>query len=226
MSSYRKLTALGFALVAITLMFMLFASQPEPSPYSGASYYSIFEGLEGEEEEEDGLVVKTEEEDKKKAELVVDSVEKTDGVDGFAVGNSFVKAVGMDGFSFNSIGGNLLANTADGFTSGNSSVKNSGITGFFDNSVSGNSSAMQEGFEPIMVISKTLSPGSLRDSEIIDKFSKITVNGIEGKDGCISSGLTNSGGSICLTPELVQLLKTRGGNATGGDSHVGQPRSS
>lgn len=55
----------------------------------------------------------------------------------------------------------------------------------------------------------------LRDSEIIDKFSQLGVNGVDGVNGCVSSGLSNSGGYICLTPELISLLKTRGGNATG-----------
>ena len=210
MSRFRKLTALGFALVAITLIFMLFSSQPDPSPYSGMSYYSIFEGLEDEEEEEkkiegigrdmekqqkDGLyhdMEKQQQQQKKAAAAEEDKVkekekEKKDGVESFFADSSIYKSV----------------------------------SSLFE----GNSSTKSEGFEPIIAISKTLNPGTLRDTDIIDKFSKITANGIEGKDGCISSGLTNSGGSICLTPELIQLLKTRGGNATGGECHVGQPSS-
>jgi hypothetical protein len=73
----------------------------------------------------------------------------------------------------------------------------------------------KENFEPIDEVAKTVKYGPLRDSEIIDKFSQVTKNGIDGVDGCVSSGLTNSGGYICLTPDLIQLLKTRGGNASG-----------
>jgi hypothetical protein len=62
---------------------------------------------------------------------------------------------------------------------------------------------------------KTVKYGPFRDSEIIDKFSQVTENGIDGVNGCVSSGLSNAGGYICLTPDLIKLLKTRGGNASG-----------
>lgn len=73
-----------------------------------------------------------------------------------------------------------------------------------------------EGFEPMLEVPQSVSYGPFRDSEIIDKFSQVTQNGVDGQNGCVSSGLSNSGGHICLTPELIQMLKTRGGNATGG----------
>lgn len=60
-----------------------------------------------------------------------------------------------------------------------------------------------EGFEGIY--------GSvLNANEIIDVFgnSNSSVN-------CYGSGLTNSGGSLCLNDKQKQLLTTRGGNATG-----------
>jgi hypothetical protein len=72
-----------------------------------------------------------------------------------------------------------------------------------------------EGFEPIVNYPQSVNYGPFRDSEIIDKFSQVTANGIDGVNGCISSGLSNAGGYICLTPELIDLLKTRGGNASG-----------
>jgi hypothetical protein len=72
-----------------------------------------------------------------------------------------------------------------------------------------------ENFESLMEEPRTISYGQLRDSEIIDKFSQVNSNGMDGVNGCVSSGLTNAGGYICLTPELIQLLKTRGGNASG-----------
>lgn len=72
-----------------------------------------------------------------------------------------------------------------------------------------------ENFEPIIEVPRSVQYGIFRDSEIIDKFSQVKANGMDGVDGCISSGLSNAGGYICLTPELIQLLKSRGGNATG-----------
>lgn len=72
-----------------------------------------------------------------------------------------------------------------------------------------------ENFESLIEEPETISYGPLRDSEIIDKFSQVNANGMDGVNGCVSSGLSNAGGYICLTPELIQLLKTRGGNASG-----------
>ena len=40
--------------------------------------------------------------------------------------------------------------------------------------------------------------------------------------GSKSSNLTNSMGGLCLSEEQQRLLKTRGGNATGGDSQIGK----
>ena len=72
-----------------------------------------------------------------------------------------------------------------------------------------------ENFEPMVDEPKTVQYGPFRDSEIIDRFSQVTANGTDGVDGCVSSGLSNSGGYICLTPDLIKMLKSRGGNATG-----------
>ena len=76
-------------------------------------------------------------------------------------------------------------------------------------------SSMSENFEPIVEVPQSIQYGTLRDSEVIDKFSQVASNGNEGVNGCVSSGLSNAGGYMCLTPELIKLLKTRGGNAGG-----------
>jgi hypothetical protein len=47
---------------------------------------------------------------------------------------------------------------------------------------------------------------------VIDRFSHVKNTK---SDGCVSSGLTNSTGPLCLSDDLVALLKTRGGNAKG-----------
>lgn len=63
---------------------------------------------------------------------------------------------------------------------------------------------------------RVLSPAAYNatSGEILDKFSQIRTYGkVDGKDGCVSSGLSNSKGYLCLTPELLGALKTRGGNA-------------
>ena len=77
------------------------------------------------------------------------------------------------------------------------------------------SSSDSENFEPMVDSPQTIQYSPFRDSEIIDKFSQVTTNGVDGVNGCVSSGLSNAGGYICLTPDLIKLLKTRGGNASG-----------
>ena len=59
--------------------------------------------------------------------------------------------------------------------------------------------------------------GSALNNLIIDKYSQVTTNGMDGVNGCVSSGLSNAGGYICLSPDLIKMLKTRGGNAAGGE---------
>jgi hypothetical protein len=46
---------------------------------------------------------------------------------------------------------------------------------------------------------------------------------LEGDAKCFnnSSGMSNSRGSLCLTPDLKNALLTRGGNLTGDDSQIG-----
>lgn len=73
----------------------------------------------------------------------------------------------------------------------------------------------EDNFEPIQDVPTTVNYGPFRDSGVIDKFSQVTSNGMDGVNGCVSSGLSNARGQICLTPELIDLLKTRGGNASG-----------
>jgi hypothetical protein len=70
-------------------------------------------------------------------------------------------------------------------------------------------------FVPLVESPKTVKYGEVRDAEMFDKIGQHPKNGVDGVDGCVSSGLSNSGGPICLSPEMLQLLKSRGGNATG-----------
>jgi hypothetical protein len=53
---------------------------------------------------------------------------------------------------------------------------------------------------------------SIHENEIIDRFSHVSDTSSNNDNKCPSGGLSNSKGALCLTPELVQLLKTRGGN--------------
>jgi hypothetical protein len=66
-----------------------------------------------------------------------------------------------------------------------------------------------EGFDGLM-------PAPFAENKMLDPFFKA-----ETKPECQGSGLTKGNGSLCLTPELEMLLKTRGKNATGGESQIG-----
>jgi hypothetical protein len=67
-----------------------------------------------------------------------------------------------------------------------------------------------EGFSGML---PALQPSSqLSGAEIIDKFSQVSDKSTGNSGECISAGLSNSKGPLCLTPELVDLLKTRGNN--------------
>lgn len=66
-----------------------------------------------------------------------------------------------------------------------------------------------EGFEGLL-------PAPYADNALIDPFFKA-----ESKQDCQGSGLTKGSGNLCLTPELKNLLQTRGNNATGGDFQIG-----
>jgi hypothetical protein len=84
----------------------------------------------------------------------------------------------------------------------------SGSSTIGGNTFSHSSTSDSEGFE-------ALSPVNVDDSDNLDQFLNVKTVGVDGKNGCQSSGLSNSLGALCLTPDLIQQLKTRGGNATG-----------
>jgi hypothetical protein len=69
--------------------------------------------------------------------------------------------------------------------------------------------AKVEGFEG-------LQPSPLNGPEKIDVFSSF-----EGKSSCSPSPYTNSMGYLCMDKNAMDLLLTRGGNATGNPSQIG-----
>jgi hypothetical protein len=71
-----------------------------------------------------------------------------------------------------------------------------------------------EGFEG-------LQPSLFNKNEEIDTFSKT-----DGSLSCTTDtfGLQNQHGGLCLSEEQKQLMRTRGGNATGSGTQVGSPK--
>jgi len=63
-----------------------------------------------------------------------------------------------------------------------------------------------------------LQPSPYENERTIDPFGQ-TPGSLQCDSR--SSGLHNSRGGLCLTKEQLNLLKTRGGNSTGGDFQIG-----
>lgn len=62
----------------------------------------------------------------------------------------------------------------------------------------------------------SLSPAEYGGMVLNDKFSSFAEAGAVSTSGtCVSGGLSTSRGPLCLSPELMEILRTRGGNATG-----------
>ena len=94
--------------------------------------------------------------------------------------------------------------------SNNSPFKNEYVFEGLENKESDDSEEKKvEGFEGLM-------PAPFAESKLLDPFFKA-----ESKPDCQGSGLTKGSGGLCLTPELKILLQTRGKNATGGESQIG-----
>lgn len=64
-----------------------------------------------------------------------------------------------------------------------------------------------------------LQPSPLNEPALIDRFGKTP-----GDKSCFgkSMGLSRDGGPLCFNSDDLRLLTTRGGNASGGDSVIGQ----
>lgn len=68
---------------------------------------------------------------------------------------------------------------------------------------------------------------NLNSSPYISTEKDIQIDIFSGTPGSLecsskSSNLTNSKGGLCLTQTQINLLKTRGGNASGGDAQIGK----
>ena len=82
--------------------------------------------------------------------------------------------------------------------------------------MSGNAFSGWFGWNPVEafegILPKSESASLVNTKEVLDKFSHVSANSNKNDNSCYSGGLSNSKGPLCLTPELVGLLKSRGGN--------------
>ena len=149
----------------------------------------------------------------------------------------YAKYEGFDIFGM-SVGGNTSSKSVsvESMTGGNVGATSVG-GGIFDSLTTSNPTSVTQGFETLHPASTTGQGGvyssgvnsiftnqpvnrvvygaKVYRSEHLDYFLDVTKVGVDGQNGCQSSGLSNSLGELCLTPDLIQQLQTRGGNATG-----------
>lgn len=176
--------------LALIIVAALICFVPCIQPYSNGSRFAAYEGFESPEEQEvvTNPIKAKEDEDKE----TKGNVESTD----ISVGEP--EAVSKESF------GGFLGNAF----SGSAVVSKESFGGFLGN-VGVFSDKKKESFS-------TLDSAPVGNyAEVLDRFSQVNSFGVDGVNGCSSSGLSNSKGYLCLTPDLVSALKTRGGNAGG-----------
>lgn len=73
--------------------------------------------------------------------------------------------------------------------------------------------------------SKPIRMDSSKSNMIYSPYNEVSKPDVfinsKGSLKCSGSGYSNSDGPLCLTPEQISLLKTRGGNSTGDNSQIG-----
>ena len=201
--------------LALIIVAALICFVPCIQPYSRGSKFASYEGFESEEEmntsPDANPIKEAEEEDKGNVESTGASVEPVStesfgGLFGNTFGNVFSGSTSVKKESFGGFLGNTFSNTF----SGSASAPKESFGGFLGN-VGLLSNKKTESFSSLSVSSSPVG----NHAEVLDQFSQIKAFGVEGVNGCASSGLSNSQGYLCLTPELISALKTRGGNAGG-----------
>jgi hypothetical protein len=78
----------------------------------------------------------------------------------------------------------------------------------------------KEGFES--TISKQISEGKITGASYSDQKPIGFMYNNQGSPTCKNYGYTNSQGFICMSEGDIQLLTTRGGNATGASDQIGK----
>jgi hypothetical protein len=174
-----------FVLVLIILGSLVFAAPSSYAPYNSYSKYTRYEGLAG---------------------MPVTADVPVSGP--------------SPSVSENSVAGPSVSVSAKG-NGNSSSISSSYFEPFATLSPSGINGASPQfatessSIQDNLKTSGILFPSSVKLDDHYDKFLDVAKNGVDGQNGCYSSGLSNSRGYLCLTPDLIQQLKTRGGNSTG-----------
>jgi hypothetical protein len=218
-------------LLVVVILFNMFYSSSDNMAYNAAGKFNRYnEGFEEErpegfeEEEQEGFQEERaegfeEEEPEGFQEDELEGFQNEEELDGFQNEEE------PEGFEYNREGfeqeeeqEGFQEDELEGFekdelrknTSGKSSVSEPNFGSLWKNistSVMGNVRV-----EPMAV----MSPSLYGVSPVLDRFSQFSDSPDSNKNKpCYSGGLHNSRGPLCLTDDLITIVKTRGGNASG-----------
>lgn len=104
-------------------------------------------------------------------------------------------------------------------SSGNSHSESASVQGFetlHPAYTSGEGGVVSDGVHSVFTnqpVNRVVYGAPVDGSEHLDHFLDVRTVGVDGQNGCQSSGLSNSLGALCLTSDLIDQLRTRGGNA-------------
>lgn len=153
---------------------------------------------------------------------------KYEGFDifGMSVGNTMSKSVSVEpltGGNVSSTGGNVNATSVgaaifDSLTTSSPTSVTQGFETLHPAYTSGQGGVYSSGVNSVFTnqpVNRVVYGANVDSSEHLDNFLDVSKVGVDGQNGCQSSGLSNSLGALCLTSDLIQQLQTRGGNATG-----------
>jgi hypothetical protein len=193
MAISKQAVYFGMALIVFLLVIALF-SAPDYQPYYKNIPYAKYEGFD---------------------------------IFGMSVGgNTMSTSVSVEPMAGNttSVGGNVNATSMsagaifDSITTSSPTTVTQGFETLHPASTSGQGGVYSSGVNSIFTnqpVNRVVYGAKLGESEHLDYFLDVSKVGVDGQNGCQSSGLSNSLGELCLTPDLIQQLQTRGGNATG-----------
>jgi hypothetical protein len=169
-------------LVVVVLLVLMFSSE-SCVPYAKNDLFNTYSMYEGMQEGADGDPEGGDEESKEKPK------EGLEGEDGDSIAPQQKPVVSKETEKEKSSNEGMLGQILSSFGL-SASGKKDGFEGMYP--------PTKYGFAP------------LNGTGVIDKFSHVD-NSSQPAD-CYSAGLSNSRGPLCLTPELIGLLKTRGNN--------------
>jgi hypothetical protein len=189
MATSKGLVFWGLIFIVVVLVIVLF-STPDYQPYYKNIPYAKYEGFNAfSAENYEGVEgnTATESSSVEMESSVSESFDLLSQLKG--IGNVSSQSASVQGF----------ATLHPAYTSGEGGVFSDGVSSVFTN-------------QPV---NRVVYGSKVGDSEHLDYFLDVSKTGVDGKDGCQSAGLSNSLGALCLTPDLIQQLRTRGGNAAG-----------